>query len=461
MNWVWAVELTMYHAILSITVPVMLAELAFPEHKGERWLGDRMLNVVVGVLFVDVVVGFVLFGQLSGYRPPLPQYIISIALVPLFSYAALMLPSNWARRGTAPMRKPMFYFAFAFLAALASGAVFWVLPNVPLISQIPLAAIVIGLAVVFRTIRKLASFDWCSATPLHKFGLATGSVAILVLFSLFLELDKTARDNRSGMTFVGLSAIILLTLLGLKASRDSRTQLIAAAAIPSFMITAVVKEIIQATPTIKTLSLEPRGPFSFMAGQWLDFYIDPKGTPAGYSITSSPLDTKRIGLAIKNQGENPVTRYVHDSAKEGDTVWVDGGNGQIYYVAGDANEVVLIAAGIGITPHMSILRLIDERDDARCILLYCAETSEELLFGNEIDTITAGNPRISCFYTITGDSPDWSGRRGRIDADMIREAEASASALYYICGPSEMIKDTVKTLSELGVRRKNMRYEFW
>ena len=460
-NWVWATELTMYHAILSITVPVMLVELAFPDRKGARWLGDRMLKVVAVVLLLDVALGFVLFGLLTGYRPPMPQYLFAVALVPALAYAARRLPADWARRGIAPMRRPRTYFFIALLAALASGAIYWVLPNVPPISQIPLVAIILGPAVVLLTINKLASYDWHSATPLHRFALTSGSVFILIAFSLVLELDKAAKDNRTGMTLVGLSAMALLAMLGLKARRDSSTPLIVNWTIPNSMIPVVIREIMQATPTIKTLSLEPQRPFSFKAGQWLDFYTDPSGTPAGYSITSSPLDIRRIGLAVKDQGVNPVTRYVHKSAREGDTVWVDGGNGQIYYETGDADEVVLIAAGIGITPHMSILHLIDEGDDAKCTLIYSTETSEEFLFRGEIDSIALRNPRIRCLYTVTGDSPDWGGRRGRIDADMVRESGASVSALYYVCGPSEMIKDTVGILSEFGVRRKNMRYEFW
>jgi len=230
------------------------------------------------------------------------------------------------------------------------------------------------------------------------------------------------------------------------------------------MIPAIITSIRQATPTIKTLRLEPRGAFGFKAGQWLDCYADIGGERrvAGYSLTSSPLDKGHVDLAVKDMGENPVTRYIHGSAKVGDTLFLDGGNGEIFYEAGMTFHVCLIADGIGIPPHMSIFRYIDEGDsEARCTLLYSAGTPDELLFKEEIASIVQRNPRMRCFYTVTGESPGWEGRAGKINAEMIREAGVPTDALYYICGPEAMIHEMVVTLRSLGVRRKHMRYELW
>ncbi len=230
------------------------------------------------------------------------------------------------------------------------------------------------------------------------------------------------------------------------------------------MIPAVIASIRQATPTIKTLGLEPRGGFSFKAGQWLDCYADVGGERrvAGYSMTSSPLDGGRVDLAVKDVGENPVTRYIHGSAKPGDTLHLDGGDGEVYYEAGTARDVYLIAGGIGIAPHMSIFRYIDEADPgARCTLLYSAGTPDELLFREEIDAIARRNGRMRRVYTVTDESEAWDGRRGKVDADMIREAGLPPEALYYICGPPAMIHGLVDTLRSLGVRRKQMMYELW
>jgi ferredoxin-NADP reductase len=229
------------------------------------------------------------------------------------------------------------------------------------------------------------------------------------------------------------------------------------------MIPAVIKEIKQATPTIKTLRIEPRGDFTFKAGQWIDFYAEVAGERkvAGYSMTSSPLQRGYFDLAVKNVGENHVTRHIHTDAKEREVVQIDGGNGEIFYEAGTAKNVVLLAGGIGIAPHMSIFRYIAEGDDANATLVYSAGSSAELIFRDEIESTTHRNTRMKAFYTVTDDAKGWNGRVGKIDAGLIREAGVDPEALYYICGPPAMIHELVDVLRTLSIRRKQMRYELW
>ncbi len=229
------------------------------------------------------------------------------------------------------------------------------------------------------------------------------------------------------------------------------------------MIPAVIRNITQVTPTIKALRIEPRGEFTFKAGQWIDFYADIAGERkvAGYSMTSSPLTLDHFDLAVKRVGENPVTRYIHSDAKEGDAIHVDGGNGEIFYEAGAAKNVVLVAGGIGIAPHMSIFRYVAEADTANATLIYSASSPSELIFREEIEATTRHNPRMKALLTVTDETKGWRGHVGKIDANLIREAGIDSEALYYICGPPPMIHELVDTMRSLGIRRKQMRYELW
>lgn len=229
------------------------------------------------------------------------------------------------------------------------------------------------------------------------------------------------------------------------------------------MIPAVIKNITQATPTIKTLRIEPQGEFNFKAGQWIDFYSDIAGgrKVAGYSMTSSPLTKGYFDLAVKNVGENPVTKHIHSNAREGEVVHVDGGYGEIFYEAGSAKNVVLLAGGIGISPHMSIFRYIAEGDTASATLVYSASNPLELIFREDIEAITRINNRMKALLTVTDEADGWNERVGKIDATLIREAGIDQDALYYICGPPSMIHELVDLLRTLGIRRKQMRYELW
>jgi hypothetical protein len=219
-NWVWAVELTMYHALFSVTTPVLLVELAYPSRKAEHWLTDKGLKIVAAVLLIDVVVGFVLFGAMLSYWPPAPQYILGIAATLGFVYAAKRLPSGWARRGTRPIRRPAFYTSVGFLAALASALTFGWLPSISNSFLHPLLVCAVGVTAIYGVVRYLAGFMWREARRSHLMGLVSGPVLLFILASPLQELDASRPDDTSGMIIVGAAFLLLLASLWLKIRRN-------------------------------------------------------------------------------------------------------------------------------------------------------------------------------------------------------------------------------------------------
>lgn len=229
------------------------------------------------------------------------------------------------------------------------------------------------------------------------------------------------------------------------------------------MIPAEIVFVTQATPTIRVLRLRPEGEFSFKAGQWMDCYRDlPEGRRvAGYTMTSSPAE-KTVELAVRFSESNPVTAWIHREAKPGDRLFIDGGHGDTYYEAGMADRLFLVAGGIGVTPIMSILRYVaDTARKAEATLLYSARTRKDLIYYDEINGLT-GTGRIKAYYTVTREAPPgWAGFTGRVNAAMLGEVGVDPEALHYVCGPKEMIQDTVLSLGGLGVRRNRMKHEVW
>ncbi len=229
---------------------------------------------------------------------------------------------------------------------------------------------------------------------------------------------------------------------------------------------ATIVAIRQETPTIKSFALDLHGrEIGFMAGQWVDFFVTLDGAEAvgGYSITSSPAEQTAVSLAVKRDGsDHPVTNWLHEDAQVGDEVEISLG-GDFFYEPDEAESVVLIAGGIGLTPLMSIVRSAHELGTrTRLTLVYSASTPDELLFKSELASIAATNPRISPVFTVTQPSPEtWGGHTGRIDADLLRAESIDLDALFFVCGPPSMIRAMVSMLRSLGVPRPRIRYEQW
>ena len=227
-----------------------------------------------------------------------------------------------------------------------------------------------------------------------------------------------------------------------------------------------IADIRQISPTVKSFILALDGkPFTFLPGQWIDCFIDIGGKTevAGYSMTSSPTEEGWFSIAVKLIGDNPVTDYLHDFSKVGDTLIIGGGSGDFHYTCDSIHPLALIAGGIGITPIASIIRFIDLSGlQVPTTLVYSAATPSELLFREEFEAIAARNPNFRTHFRVTRPHIEpWDGHIGRIDATALRAAGVTANHLCYICGPPEMVQAMLAALKEIGVPEERLQYEQW
>jgi ferredoxin-NADP reductase len=224
-------------------------------------------------------------------------------------------------------------------------------------------------------------------------------------------------------------------------------------------------EIISATPTIKHVRLDLlNNQFHYKAGQWINCYADIQGNReiVGYSIASSPNRKGYVDIAVKIS-ENPVSEYIHSTGKIGDTLYIDGGHGEIYYEKGMKTSLVLLAAGIGIVPHMGIIRYImDTEIDTNILLIYGAKSPDELIYNKELHQYQKTRENFK-YIPLVSDDPlnRWNGMKGRINGKLIKHQSPDPEALYYICGPSQMMDIVIHYLKTQGVQDTQLMYEYW
>lgn len=219
-NWVWAVDLTIYHAIVSITVPVLLVELTYPGRRGESWLRGRWLPTVALIFAADVLFGLFLFSSLTGYTPNPAHIIFALFIAAGLFLAAKQLKRGWAVKEDKPVRRPLYYLAYTFTGSLACVAVFYILPNLISTHDGALLVIILGVVLFLGLINWLRR-DWRNATDNHRLAICAGSLLLLILITPIQELDKSRTDNTSGMIIVGLAAVALMLLLYIKIWRSN------------------------------------------------------------------------------------------------------------------------------------------------------------------------------------------------------------------------------------------------
>lgn len=231
------------------------------------------------------------------------------------------------------------------------------------------------------------------------------------------------------------------------------------------MHNATIISIQQTTPSVKIFQLDyGQETFRYLAGQWIDLYavVDGKTEVGGYSMTSSPHEAgSRIELAVKSSTRHPVTRWLHETARVGDKVQISNGQGVFVYQPEMSHRVVLVGAGVGVTPLISIFRYIGAAvPQTDVTLVYSIPSPDEFLFQTDIETLSL---QPNCHHLITLTQPDtqWQGHSRRIDATLLRQAGMSDDTLYYLCGPQGMVEDVSDVLTSIDVPPSRIIYEKW
>ena len=230
-----------------------------------------------------------------------------------------------------------------------------------------------------------------------------------------------------------------------------------------------VGSIVTETPTVKTLRLLPSSnvrylPFTFVPGQFINvvFWIGGAKMNRSYSISSSPTHREYVDLTVRREPRGAVSRHITDLLAVDDEFEAGGPVGRFTFDGTEADSIVLIAAGVGITPMMSITRYLTERSWAGDIFfLYTCHTPADFIFADEVDALQRLNPKLHVAVTISkAEGTDWQGHRGRIDKEWLAQTVPDLnSRRIHLCGPPAMMDSTKAILAELGVPPDRLKTE--
>jgi len=213
---------------------------------------------------------------------------------------------------------------------------------------------------------------------------------------------------------------------------------------------AKILEVIDETPTIKTLVVRPQTPMPFAAGQFVQLTLPGVGE-APFTPSSSPLEPDRIAITILNTGV--VTERLH-ACSEGRLLGLRGPFGKGYPIDKTRDkEVLVVGGGVGLAPLRALILalLADLGSVRRLSIKYGARCMEELLYRDQHDR-WAQNPKVDFTCTIDRPQEGWTGRTGVVTV-LLKGADVDRSnTLVFVCGPTVMLKFTTLTLIEEGFK---------
>ena len=208
--------------------------------------------------------------------------------------------------------------------------------------------------------------------------------------------------------------------------------------------------------------------FSFKAGQYITLKATINGSEIrrAYSICSAP-ESGELKIAIKTVDNGVFSTYATSQLKVGDVLEVHEPEGKFVLEPTRSNNYLGMAAGSGITPVLSMIKAVLQREPSSSFtLIYGNKSSEETMFKAELDAHSVTyDTRFNLHYVFSRQNEEGS-LFGRIDKGhtnyFIKNIYKNWSfKTAFLCGPEEMIKTVSTTLKENRYKESQILFELF
>ena len=190
-------------------------------------------------------------------------------------------------------------------------------------------------------------------------------------------------------------------------------------------------------------------------GQHLKVGVDIDGVTKwkSFTISSPPTRADAFDLTVKLNPGGVVSPALHAS-KPGDTFRVKApAGGFVFDPEGHKEPLVFVVAGSGITPAMSILRYLRDRQlDQPATLFYGSRGRADVIFADELEALRLRLGGLKVVQTLSSPDESWRGAVGRVGPELLSaHLEDPSACRYYICGPGDLRESTTAWLRARGV----------
>jgi ferredoxin-NADP reductase/MOSC domain-containing protein YiiM len=191
-------------------------------------------------------------------------------------------------------------------------------------------------------------------------------------------------------------------------------------------------------------------------GQYLTLRVTGAADPApvrSYSLSADPSGSE-YRISVKRETHGLVSGYVHAHLRAGSTVDVAAPRGD-FVLGDDTGPVLLLSAGIGVTPVLAMLHALASAGSTRDIWwLHTARSAAEHVFATEAHELLACLPN-------SHEHVSYTGTHGRLDRDALAALGLPADATAYLCGPEGFMTAMRAVLVDVGLAAGDIHSELF
>jgi ferredoxin-NADP reductase/MOSC domain-containing protein YiiM/ferredoxin len=204
---------------------------------------------------------------------------------------------------------------------------------------------------------------------------------------------------------------------------------------------------------------------AYLPGQFLTLRVPGAGDPAPvrtYSLSGDPAGGS-YRISVKGEALGLVSAYLHAHLQHGDRIEVAAPRGDFVLTEG-SGPVLLVSAGVGVTPLLSMLhRLADETSAREVWWIHTTHDAHTHAMAAEAADLVGRLPAAhSLVYYTAPDQPqatDSGIRVGRLTAAAIADLGLPTDATAYVCGPESFMSDVTAGLANAGIDRADIHTE--
>ncbi len=221
-------------------------------------------------------------------------------------------------------------------------------------------------------------------------------------------------------------------------------------------------ERIDRTPTIASFRFNFKERIEFIPGQHMEVIFDKDNKDLRHFLSFSSSPDREYIEFTKRLSQSKFSDHLR-ALKKGDSIYFKLPLGDC--ILDDSyKKIAFLIGGIGITPVISMLSYIEEKNlNIDSVLIYSNRTVDEIAFKEELDLLNQRN-NTKVVYTVTDqDTDDSQYIKSRIDIDLVKDQILDIKErIVFIFGPPKMVEAMVALLKELGVSDDNIKKEsFW
>ena len=156
-----------------------------------------------------------------------------------------------------------------------------------------------------------------------------------------------------------------------------------------------------------------------------------------------------------------ASNHLHDRALPGATLRVSAPAGEFFLDEAGDRPVVLLSGGMGLTPMVSMLEAIVDRDTDRPVwFVHAAVDGRHHVMKEHIRDLASAHESIRSvvFYEFEGADYD---RAGRITIDQLKRFRTDVRGRFYFCGPKGFVRMLALGLRALDVPEDRLHFEFF